>query len=132
MKWDIHGELAPFDRFICMNSGSESVTVAMRISDINARLMTDQDGPHHGKEIWTVALDSGFHGRTDRPASISSSCLRNIKETRLVQGKIKRQIRIPNDIHGLKEVFSDADREGAFVELIAMEPVMGEEIRANA
>ena len=36
----------PFDRFICMNSGSESVTVAMRISDINARLMTDQDGPH--------------------------------------------------------------------------------------
>ena len=50
-------ENCPFDRFICMNSGSESVTVAMRIADINARLMTDVGGPHEGKKIWTVALD---------------------------------------------------------------------------
>lgn len=117
----------PFDRFICMNSGSESVTVAMRISDINARLMTDQEGPHQGKEIWTVALDSGFHGRTDRPASISSSCLPKYqKKLASFRGKSNVRFVIPNDIHGLKQVFSDADREGAFVELIAMEPVMGE------
>ncbi len=30
----------PFDRFICMNSGSESVTVAFRIADVNAKNKT--------------------------------------------------------------------------------------------
>lgn len=117
----------PFDRFICMNSGSESVTVAMRIADINARLMTDKSGRHEGKEIWTVALDSGFHGRTDRPASISSSCLPKYqKKLASFRGKSNVRFVPPNDIEALKDVFSDADNEGAFIELIAMEPVMGE------
>ena len=35
-----HTRGCPFDRFICMNSGSESVTVGMRISDVNALRMT--------------------------------------------------------------------------------------------
>ena len=30
----------PFTSFICMNSGSESVTVALRIADVNARIHT--------------------------------------------------------------------------------------------
>ena len=29
----------PFDSFLCMNSGSEAVTVGARISDINAKLV---------------------------------------------------------------------------------------------
>ena len=29
----------PFDKFICMNSASESVTVTLRIADVNAKLM---------------------------------------------------------------------------------------------
>ena len=110
-----------------MNSGSESVTVICRIADINARLMTDKSGRHEGKEIWTVALDSGFHGRTDRPASISSSCLP--KYQKLASFRRKSNVRFvpPNDIEALKDVFSDAVNEGA-VELIAMEPVMGRAI----
>lgn len=34
----------PFSKFICMNSGSESVTVALRISDVNSKLMTGPGG----------------------------------------------------------------------------------------
>ena len=29
----------PFSKFICMNSGSESMTVAMRIGDVNSKIM---------------------------------------------------------------------------------------------
>ena len=34
----------PFDRFICMNSGSESMTVGMRISDVNALISSSLFG----------------------------------------------------------------------------------------
>ena len=39
----------PFESFICMNSGSESMTVGMRISDVNALRMTGPGGRHEGK-----------------------------------------------------------------------------------
>ena len=64
----------PFDRFICMNSGSESMTVGMRISDVNALRMTGPGGKHEGKQTRMVAIERAFHGRTDRPAQISHSC----------------------------------------------------------
>ena len=56
----------PFDRFICMNSGSESVTVGLRIADVNAKHMTDPGGPHEGKPTKLLAVERAFHGR---PAS---------------------------------------------------------------
>lgn len=117
----------PFDRFICMNSGSESVTVAMRIADINARLMTDEGGIHEGKEIWTVALDHGFHGRTDRPASISDSCLSKYR-SKLASFRDHNSVKLvpPNDTDKLQSIFEEAEKNNAFIELIAMEPVMGE------
>lgn len=120
-------ENCPFDRFICMNSGSESVTVAMRIADINARLMTDVGGPHEGKKIWTVALDHGFHGRTDRPASISDSCLPKYRD-KLASFRNREGVKLipPNDIDKLQSVFKEAEANNAFIELVAMEPVMGE------
>ena len=34
----------PFDRFVFLNSGSEAVTFACRVSDIHARRMTDLGG----------------------------------------------------------------------------------------
>src|SRR5690606_16838269 len=63
----------PFARFLCMNSGSESVTVACRIADVNAKLMTDPGARHAGKTIKRLALTGAFHGRTDRPARFSHS-----------------------------------------------------------
>ena len=64
----------PFSKFVCMNSGSESVTIGMRIADVNANLMTGPGGRHEGKPIKKIALKQAFHGRTQRPATISDSC----------------------------------------------------------
>ena len=63
----------PFDKFLFMNSGSEAVTVAARISDVNAKLMTDPDGRYVGRKIKKLVLSGAFHGRTDRPARYSDS-----------------------------------------------------------
>ena len=51
----------PFDKFICMNSGSESVTVSLRIADVNAMLMTGKGGQHEGATIKMLAIEQGFH-----------------------------------------------------------------------
>ena len=63
----------PFSKFICMNSGSESMTVAMRICDINSNIMTGPGGRHEGKPVKLLAIERAFHGRTDRPAQIAHS-----------------------------------------------------------
>ena len=67
-------ENCPFTHFICMNSGSESVTVSLRIADVNSNRLTSPGGRHEGKEIKLLAIEQGFHGRTDRPAQMSHSC----------------------------------------------------------
>ena len=41
-------EDTPYQKFLCMNSGSEAVTVAARISDLNAAHQTAGDGPQAG------------------------------------------------------------------------------------
>jgi 4-aminobutyrate aminotransferase-like enzyme len=63
----------PFARFLCLNSGSEAVTVALRISDINACQYTKPGGRHEGKEVRFLVLRGAFHGRTGRAAQASHS-----------------------------------------------------------
>ena len=70
----------PYQKVICMNSGSESVTVAARISDIKAAKMTTSGGLHEGKQVKILAFKGGFHGRTDRPAQFSDSSLPKYRE----------------------------------------------------
>src|SRR5690348_9912349 len=45
----------PYHRFMCLNSGSESVTLAGRIADVNAKLMTERSEEH------TSELQSPVH-----------------------------------------------------------------------
>ena len=47
----------PFSKFICMNSGSESMTVAMRICDVNSKNMTGPGGRHEGKPVKLLAIE---------------------------------------------------------------------------
>ena len=117
----------PFERFFCLNSGSEAVTLAARISDINARIMTDPGGKHANKSIRILGLKSAFHGRTDRPARFSDS-------TRAAYCKYLASFRDqdnlltvePNNIKQLEQVFEYADKNQLFIEAFFMEPVMGE------
>lgn len=117
----------PFSHFIAMNSGSEAVTVAARISDVNAKLMTEQDGKYAGRKICHMSLAGGFHGRTDRPARFSASSMpayrRNLASFRQPDDLWTVA---PNDLVGLKEAFDRAEREQVFLEAFFLEPVMGE------
>ena len=116
-----------YEKFICMNSGSESVTVSMRITDVNALEQTAPDGPHAGKKPIFVALKGAFHGRTDRPAQISHSTLPKYRE-HLHSFRSRDNVRLvePNDVADLHRVFAEADASGEFVEAMYFEPVMGE------
>ncbi len=117
----------PFARFLCLNSGSEAVTVAARISDINAKAHTDPGGPHADKEIMVLALAGGFHGRTDRPAQYSDSTRATYRK-HLASFRDRDNLLTvkPNDVAALRQVFAQAERDGIFIESMFMEPVMGE------
>jgi len=117
----------PFSRFVCLNSGSESVTIGMRIADVNANQLTGPGGRHEGKPIKLLSLKQSFHGRTQRPASISDSC-KDPYNANLASFRDRDHILTveQNDIDGLRSIFARADDEGFFIEMMAMEPVQGE------
>jgi acetylornithine/succinyldiaminopimelate/putrescine aminotransferase len=117
----------PYPRFLCLNSGSESVSLAGRIADVNAKIHTDASGPHAGRTIKRVAVKGAFHGRTERPAIYSDSSRKAYvqhlasfrDETSLITVE-------PYNIDQLRKVFADADANGWFIEAMFLEPVMGE------
>ncbi len=117
----------PMDRFLCLNSGSEAVSVAARISDINAKLMTDPGGRHANKQIRIASLRGGFHGRTDRPAQFSDSSRQTYAKHLASFRDQDRLITVePNDIEQLKQIYQWADSNNVFIEAFFFEPVMGE------
>ena len=117
----------PFSKFICMNSGSVSVTVSLRIADVNANAMTGTGGRYEGKPIKLLAIEQAFHGRTDRPAQISHSC-KDGYDQNLATFRDRDNLLLvpPNDTDALREAFNRAESEGFFIELMAIEPVQGE------
>jgi len=120
-------DTCPFENFFCLNSGSEAVTLAARISDVNARTNTDPGGDHAGQSIRILGLKSAFHGRTDRPARFSDS-------SRAIYCKYLASFRDhdnlltvePNNLEQLEQVFEYADNNQLFIESFFIEPVMGE------
>lgn len=117
----------PYDRFVCLNSGSECVSLAMRIADVDNRVMTGEDGPHAGRESVFVCLKGSFHGRTEAPAMVSDSCTASYAKNLGSHQNWKSKYTVePNNVAHLKEVFEQIDAEGKHVELMLMEPVMGE------
>lgn len=117
----------PFARFVCMNSGSESVTVSLRIADVNAKRMTDVGGRHEGKPIKLLAIEKAFHGRTERPAQISHSCMSKYARNLASFRDRDNLLLVPaNDVESLNKMFERADEEGFFIELMAIEPIQGE------
>ncbi|MEM1082084.1 MAG: aminotransferase class III-fold pyridoxal phosphate-dependent enzyme [Pseudomonadota bacterium] len=120
-----HG--CPFERFLCMNSGSEAVTVAGRIADVNTKLMTDRGGRYAGASIKRLSLSGGFHGRTDRPARYSDST-RGTYRAHLASFRDDDSLMTiePNNLEQLREIFAWADQNNVFFEALFMEPVMGE------
>jgi acetylornithine/succinyldiaminopimelate/putrescine aminotransferase len=117
----------PFERFFCLNSGSEAVTLGARLSDINAKIMTDPGGRHANKSIRILGMKSAFHGRTDRPARFSDSTresyCKHLASFRDMDNLLTVE---PNNIKQLEQVFEYAESNQLFIESFFMEPVMGE------
>ncbi|MEO6263574.1 MAG: aminotransferase class III-fold pyridoxal phosphate-dependent enzyme [Luteimonas sp.] len=117
----------PYSKFLCLNSGSESVSLAARIADVNSKLMTDPGARHAGHTIKRVVVKGSFHGRTERPALYSDSSRKTyVQHLASFRGEDTVLTVEPYDIDALKKVFADAERNGWFIEAMFLEPVMGE------
>jgi len=117
----------PMTRFLCLNSGSESVSLAARISDVNTKIMTDPGGRYANRKIRYASLQGGFHGRTDRPARFSDSSHQNYTRHLASFRDQDHLITVqPNDIEQLNQIFAWADSSKVFIEAFYLEPVMGE------
>lgn len=117
----------PFKRFLSLNSGSEAMTLALRISDANAYQLTAPGGRHEGKVIKMLSFKGSFHGRTDRPAQASASSMPKYQANLASFRRLSNLVTIPpNDIGALEQAFQDAERNGVFLEALLFEPVMGE------
>ena len=117
----------PYTRFLCLNSGSESVSLACRIADVNAKLMTDAGGKYAGRTIKRLAVKGAFHGRTERPAIYSDSSRKAYVQHLASFRDEKSLITVdPYNVEQLRQAFADADKNGWFIEAMFLEPVMGE------
>lgn len=117
----------PYEKFLCLNSGSESVSLAARIVDANAKTMTDAGARHAGRAIKRLVVKGAFHGRTERPALYSDSSRKAyVQHLASFRGEDSVLTVEPYDVDALKKIFSDADTNGWFIEAMFIEPVMGE------
>jgi acetylornithine/succinyldiaminopimelate/putrescine aminotransferase len=118
---------SPYTRYLCLNSGSESVTLAARIADVNAKIMTDPGARHAGHAIKRLVVKGAFHGRTGEPA-LDSDSTRKTYQQHLASYRHEDTVLTvaPYDVAQLKAVFADADKHGWFIEAMFLEPVMGE------
>jgi acetylornithine/succinyldiaminopimelate/putrescine aminotransferase len=117
----------PYSRFLCLNSGSESVTLAGRIADVNVKLNTDPGGRHAGKPVRRIAVKGAFHGRTEHPALYSDSTRKTYRQHLASARRLDDLIVVePYDTGQLRQAFADAEANGWFIEAVFLEPVMGE------
>jgi acetylornithine/succinyldiaminopimelate/putrescine aminotransferase len=122
-----HRGTHPYAKFMCLNSGSESVTLAARIADTNAKLMTDPGAKYAGRTIKRLTVKGAFHGRTGEPARYSNST-RKAYESTLASFRDEHSVIVvePYDVAGLRRVFDEAEKNNWFFEAMFLEPVMGE------
>lgn len=117
----------PFQNFLCLNSGSEAMSVGARITDIHAKRLTDPGGRYEGRKVRGLTLKGSFHGRTDRPARFSDSTRENYEEHLASFSGSDYLLTVePNNIDALEAVFKKADADNVYIEAFLMEPVMGE------
>ena len=122
----VHGK-SPYDRYFCLNSGSESMSLACRIAEVNAKQMTDAGARYAGRAIKRLNVKGAFHGRTEGPALYSDSSRKVYRQYLASYQHENSVITVaPYDVAQLQAAFADADKHGWFIEAMFLEPVMGE------
>ena len=112
----IKGELKSYEKIVCLNSGSEVNSYAMRIANIH-------DHPNPVR----ISMKGSFHGRTDKPAQVSNSSLSKYQKYLSDYSKPMNNytIEVNNCTHA-KEIFETIKQRGEFPEITLIEPVQGE------
>jgi acetylornithine/succinyldiaminopimelate/putrescine aminotransferase len=119
------GKRCPYDQFILMNSGSEGNSVADRIIDTHTGHVRG-----NRQHVIGISLRQSFHGRTFKPAILSdSSGAKYIASKCDLLSRMKKEYHRlvePNDLNGLREIFSKAESNQEYIEAMFIEAVMGE------
>ncbi len=119
-----------YSKFVCLNSGSESMTLAARLADINTLEQIRVGKNSQGKKFLAskfISLKGSFHGRTEKPSQMSDSCLKTYRERLFSFQNLDNLITVPiNDVGALESAFKQADKDQVFIEAVLLEPVMGE------
>tara|TARA_R110002096_G_scaffold161007_3_gene327378 strand:+ start:25441 stop:26955 length:1515 start_codon:yes stop_codon:yes gene_type:complete len=117
----------PYASFLCLNSGSEAMSLASRFADINTKRLTDPGARYEGYRVMGLSLTGSFHGRTDRPARYSDSCAKQYAKHLASYRDRDYLLDVePNNVEALEAVFKQAAEDKIFIEAFFMEPVMGE------
>ena len=127
IKGKIRNGKCPYTSFAYLNSGSESVTLAARVAEVNTKKLLFDTGKQQGKKIKYLSLEGGFHGRTERPSEASDSTLKTYKKYLSSFQDFDKLITVrPNDLEQLENIFQNCQNENIFIEAAFIEPVMGE------
>ena len=111
----------PYAAFMCLNSGSEAVSLGTRIADVNAREMTEPGARHAGRAIKRVVVKGSFHGRTERPAIYSDSTRKTYQQyLASFRGEDSVIAVPPYDVAALEQAFADAEAKGWFIEALLL------------
>lgn len=106
----------PYDHWMCLNSGSEANTLAIRIANI-----------HHRKNPVRISLTKSFHGRTGEPAQLSDSSCSNYDQHLASPVHTGKTYTVrPNDFEHFDQALHTIRSKNEYLEMVALEPVQGE------
>ena len=111
----------PYSHFSFLNSGSESMELATRISDIK----NDNKKDKNGESIFIVLKDS-FHGRTGKASALSDSSKKTYQKylKSFSKGTQVKTVEV-NNLEKFKSVYDEIVNQNQ-IDAVLMEPVMGE------
>lgn len=104
-----------YQKIICLNSGSEANSFAMRLAQI-----------HQHPNPVKISLVESFHGRTELPAQVSGSCLPSYQQHLADFKNLKNYFIEINNLDHLNDTFEMIKLKNQFPEITIVEPVMGE------
>ncbi len=112
-----------YGRYMFLNSGSEAVSLAARIVDVNTKnRITDRH-----RQVASLSVAHSFHGRTERPARLSDSSRPAYRQHLHSFAALDDVITLPhNDGQGLRQAFEQATRTKTFIDAVYLEPISGE------
>lgn len=108
--------------YMFLNSGSEAVTLANRIVDVNAKIRANAR-----QRTVSLVHNNSFHGRTERPSRLSDMCTETyVKNLHSFKNRDDVQVIKHNDAEDLQAAFAAAEQQDYFIDAVYLEPVTGE------